>query len=164
MWMRSKVHFPPQALASCNPPPSQPCLCPPAPSQDPPQVFPAGHSSPAMIPSFGTDARAEPRHVAQHQCRGVPMATMCLPSRSSLRAPWSVGWCQYWFPPSRGSWDTMGHIQPLRGRAAMRCWVSLLGGFAPCEQVRPPMSLQWTQCVAPRGLPFGLSLSCRSPW
>lgn len=84
-YVHSKVHFSPQALASCNaPPPFQPCLCPPAPSQDPPQVFPVGDSGPAMIPSSATDAHAEPRHVAQHRCRGVPVAMVCLPSRSSL--------------------------------------------------------------------------------
>lgn len=30
-------------------------------------------------------------------------------------------------------------------------------GFAPCEQVQPPMSLQWTQSAAPCKRPFGPS-------
>ena len=152
-----KGAFSPQALASCKPR-SRPCHCLPAPCRDPPQVFPAGDANPAMIPSFAPDARAEPRDVAQHWCRSVPVAMVCLLSQSSLQAPWSIGWCRCWFPPSLP--QELGHGGPHPATAGPSSH-EVLGffalGFVPREQVQPPTSLQWTQSVAPCKRPFGVS-------
>lgn len=131
--LHAKVHLSPKPLHHATPRP-QPCLCPPAPPQGPPYVFPAGDSSPAMIPSLASDACAEPRHVAQRWCCRVPVAMVCLLSPSSLQALRSIRWSHGWSPPSCRNRDMMGPIQPLWGQAATRCRVSALWALSPVSR------------------------------
>lgn len=149
-----KGAFSPQALAPVQPPPSQPCLCLPAPSRDPPQAFPVGDSSSATTPSFASDARAKPQHVATALVfrwpwgHRVPLLPVLAPS-PVLHQMVPV--------PDPSLPEELGRDGP---HAATR---EVLGfsawGFAPREQVQLPMSLQRTPPRTPQAPFWSLSVA-----